>query len=658
MKRIVIKKLTLVNFKGIRSLTIDFNEGVTTISGRNGLGKTTIFDAFTWLLFGKDSKERKQFGIKTYGKDGKTIPRLPHEVQGVLDVNGEKITLTRRFTEKWQKKHGITIERMVGHEEERLYNDVPMSVDNWAEKIENICNEQVFKFITNPLYFASQKADVQRAMLFRMAGEVTDEEVAKDYKNFQDLLAQMTGKTMEEFKREIAAKKKRIKADVEAIPERMDECQRQITVMECDKDGKPINFNGLRAELEQKKVELAKVEEQIADITKAYNDKMGTRLSKSRELGVINSQIIKREAEIKDEAYKDYREELNKQQELHYQVDTLKGEITRAEKEIANKQQELDKYAKVREEMIAEWQEINKSQLTFDDKDFVCPTCHRHFDIDDIEAKQREMTEHFNEEKRQKLEDNTARGKANSERMKAVEAEIKTLQSCIANNDVAIKEYAAKPLFNKELAAPDATPLMASDKELAELKDKAKALQSEIEAEAKDDIPDTGALVPAKRGMTADIDSIKAELAKEEYVESAKDRLTELEKKLRIQSEELAQLEATEDTMMEFAKERVKLVEDKINSMFTMVKFKMFDTQINGGVVETCEAVVDGVPYSTQNNAMVINIGIDIINAICRSVNISAPIFVDNSESINSILPTPSQLIRLVVTDDELLKIS
>ena len=646
MKRIVIKKLTLVNFKGIRSLTIDFNEGVTTISGRNGLGKTTIFDAFTWLLFGRDSKERKQFGIKTYGKDGQTIPSIPHEVSGVLQVDGEEITLTRRFTEKWQKKHGTTTRLMTGHEEERLYNDVPMSVKDWAEKI------------TNPLYFSSQKAEVQRAMLFRMAGEVTDEEVAKDYKNFQDLLAQMTGKTMEEYKREIAAKKKRIKADVDAIPERMDECQRQITAMECDRDGKRIDFDALKNALGQKQAELAKVEDQIADITKAYNDKMGARLSKSRELGDINSQIIKREAEIKEESYKGYREELNKQQELHYQVEKLKGEIARFETEIANKQTELEKCVKVREEMIAEWQEINKSQLTFDDKDFVCPTCHRHFDIDDIEAKQREMTEHFNEEKKQKLEDNTTRGKGNSERMKAVEAEIKTLQSCIANNDVAIKEYAANPLFNKELAAPDATPLMASDKELAELKDKAKALQSEIDAEAKDDMPDTGALASVKRGMLVDIDSIKAELAKEEYVKSTKDRLAELEKQLRIQSEELAQLEATEDTMMEFAKERVKLVEDKINSMFTMVKFKMFDTQINGGVVETCEAVVDGVPYSTQNNAMVINIGIDIINAICRSENISAPIFVDNAESINSILPTPSQLIRLVVTDDEQLKIN
>ena len=495
-------------------------------------------------------------------------------------------------------------------------------------------------------------------MLFRMAGEVTDEEVAKGYKNFQDLLAQMTGKTMEEFKREIAAKKKRIKADVEAIPERMDECQRQITVMECDKDGKSINFNGLRAELEQKQAELAKVEDQIVDITKAYNDKMGARLEKSRELGDIKNQIVKREAEIKDEAYKGYREELNKQQDLHYQVDTLKGEITRAEKEITKRQAELDKYAKLREEMIAEWQEINKSQLTFDDKDFVCPTCRRHFDIDDIEVKQREMTEHFNEEKKQKLEDNTARGKANSERMKAIEAEIKTLQSCIANNDVAIKEYASNPLFNKELTAPDATPLMVSDNELSELKDKANALQSEIEAETKDDMPDTAALTSTKLEITANIDGIKNELRKEEYVKAAKERIAELEKKLRTQSEELAELEATEDTMMEFAKERVKLVEDKINSMFTMVKFKMFDTQINGGVVETCEAVVDGVPYSTQNNAMVINIGIDIINAICRSENISAPIFVDNAESLNSILPTPSQLIRLVVTEDEQLKFS
>lgn len=658
MKKIIIKKLSLINFKGIRNLTIDFNESVTTISGRNGLGKTTIFDAFTWLLFGKDSKERKQFGIKTYGKDGQTIPRLPHEVSGVLDVDGEKITLTRRFTEKWQKKHGTTIEKMAGHEEERLFNDVPMSVNDWAEKIESICPEQVFKFITNPLYFSSQKAEVQRAMLFRMAGEVTDEEVAKDYKNFQDLLAQMTGKTMEEFKREVAAKKKRIKADIDALPERMDECQRQITAMECDRDGKRIDFDALKNALGQKQAELDKVEEQIADITKAYNDKMGARLEKTRELGDIKNQIVKREAEIKEEAYKDYRKELDTKQELHYQVESLKGEIARAEKEIASKQVELEKCVKVREEMIAEWHEINKSQLTFDDKDFVCPTCHRHFDIDDIEAKQAEMLSHFNEEKKRKLEDNTSRGKANSERMKAIEAEIKTLQSCIANNEVAIKEYAANPLFNKELAAPDATPLMASDKELAELKDKAKALQSEIDAEAKDDMPDTGALASVKREKMVEIDSIKAELAKEEYVKAGKDRLAELEKKLRIQSEELAQLEATEDTMMEFAKERVKLVEDKINSMFTMVKFKMFDTQINGGVVETCEAVVDGVPYSTQNNAMVINIGIDIINAICRSENISAPIFVDNAESLNSILPTPSQLIRLVVTEDEKLEIN
>ena len=80
MKQIIIKKITLKKFKGVSDLTADFNDTITTISGRNGLGKTTIFDAFTWLLFGKDSKERKNFDIKTYDADGKTIERIPHEV--------------------------------------------------------------------------------------------------------------------------------------------------------------------------------------------------------------------------------------------------------------------------------------------------------------------------------------------------------------------------------------------------------------------------------------------------------------------------------------------------------------------------------------------------------------------------------------------------
>ena len=150
MKQVIIKKLSLLNFKGIRELEINFNESVTSISGRNGSGKTTVFDAFTWLMFGKDSEDRKAFNIKTLDASGKAIEKIPHEVTAIIEVNGETVTLCRRFKEKWVRKRGTATEEFTGHEEERLYNDVPMSVKDWTEKINAICTEETFKFITNP----------------------------------------------------------------------------------------------------------------------------------------------------------------------------------------------------------------------------------------------------------------------------------------------------------------------------------------------------------------------------------------------------------------------------------------------------------------------------------------------------------------------------
>lgn len=123
MKTVIIKEIRLLNFKGLRNLTVEFDPALTEIYGRNGIGKTSIFDGFTWLLFGKNSEDRKQFGIKTYDEAGNIIPKLPHEVSAVLLVDGEVVTLCRRFNEKWTKKRGSAVEEFVGHEEERLYNN-------------------------------------------------------------------------------------------------------------------------------------------------------------------------------------------------------------------------------------------------------------------------------------------------------------------------------------------------------------------------------------------------------------------------------------------------------------------------------------------------------------------------------------------------------
>lgn len=642
-KKIIIRRLRLLNFKGIRDFTVEFNDRRTSILGCNGSGKTTVFDAFTWLLFGKDSLDRKAFSIKTRDASGKTIEKLPHEVSAVLLVNDEEITLCRRFNEKWTKKRGSAVEEFTGNTEERLYNDVPCSVREWQEKIASIYSEDIFKFITNPLYFSAQKPDVQRAMLFRMAGGVSDDEIAAGNTEFQELLANLTGKSLDELKREIAAKKRRLKAEIEAIPERIDERKRDVPESE--------DWDALQRELETKKTKLNEIEAQITDASKAVaaiNEKKVAALRKVGELEQMRTQL---EMTITQQVQSDYHNQLRKKQQTENEIKDLQRNIQFSESRIKSLENEKAECAARRDGYIAEWRSINAQKLTFNDDDFVCPTCKRPLDVEDIEAKQQEMTEAFNAQKSKKLEDNVSKGKANTERMKEIEVEIAKVQSDIDGYKQAIGLKEADEAYKANPACPDAMPEIIKDGQYKVLTKQIEELSSEANKEIE--TPDNSELKEARQVMTEAIDELKKRLSKKEIIERNNARIAELEKQQRTQSEELAALEGKEFTIAAFGKAKIEAIEKKMNGMFSIVKFKMFEKQINGGEVETCKAMVNGQPYDDGLNAAGrINAGIDIINAISKSEGIYAPIVIDNAESYNSLLPTQSQLIRLVVTTD------
>ena len=647
MKKIIIKKINLVNFKGIRNLNVDFNEQITTICGRNGSGKTSIFDAFTWLLFGKDSQDRKSFNIKTLDAQGIAIPRIPHEVSATILVDGEEINLRRRYNEKWQKKRGSATEEFTGHEEERLYNDVPMSVKEWNEKIAEICSEQVFKFITNPLYFSAQKSDVQRSMLFRMAGEISDEEIAAGNAEFTALLAQLTSKTMEEYKREISAKKRRIKAEIDGIPERIDERKRDMPEVE--------NWLAIDAELKAAQTELSEVEKSITDKAQAYTIASNERLNLSKQLSELKEKMLNREFAIKQAVNAEYNKQSSTQQQLFRDENAAISELNRVKSELARYQSDLNSMQEKRNKLIAEWREINARALQFREDEFVCPTCKRPLDIDDIERKQNEMTENFNIRKSSDLAENNRKGQANKKAMEDTQTLIKRCEEHIATLTRKIEELKANPLYSAVLTAPDATYAINTDNEYSSLYVEVSELEKKLNEPIS--LPDTADLIAKKQGVISQIDELKKRLANKDIIERNNQRIQELEKLLRSQSEELAQLEGIEFTMANFSKARIEAMESRINGLFSVVRFKMFEKNINGGEVETCEATVNGVPYSDLNNAMAINAGLDIINAICKSESITAPIFIANAEAVNELLPTQSQMIRLVVTDDDTLTI-
>lgn len=559
MKTVIIKEIRLLNFKGLRNLTVEFDPALTEIYGRNGIGKTSIFDGFTWLLFGKNSEDRKQFGIKTYDEAGNIIPKLPHEVSAVLLVDGEVVTLCRRFNEKWTKKRGSAVEEFVGHEEERLYNNVPCSVKEWNEKIAAICPEQVFKFITNPLYFTSQSVDTQRSMLFRMAGGITDEEIAAGNADFAALLASLTGKTMEEYKKEIAAKKRRLKTEIEAIPERIDERRRDVPEAE--------DWAALEEELRQKQEALAKVEEQINDASKAYAAANEERLATVRKISDLKNERLALELKIKDEVQALYRSDKAKQRAAAEDLERAKRDKAAAERDLANARREVEVCTDRRAELIKQWQSINARKLVFDENEFICPTCKRRFEIEEIESRQQEITENFNRRNAADLEENNRRGKENKLRMEEVNQYISEIEEKIAEQVSIISEIEMSGILTAKLIEPDATPTIAANTEYIALGEQIAELEKEVSqpiAATEDDF-----LREGRNSLVAGIDALKSRLMKREQIEKNNQRIAELEKSLRMQSEELAQLEGIEFTMAAFSKARTEAIESKINGCST-----------------------------------------------------------------------------------------
>lgn len=648
-KSIIISKIDFLNFKGIRDLSVEFDQELTSIYGDNGIGKTTIFDGITWVLFGKDSKDRKSFGIKTYDENNHVIPRIPHEVTVTLLVDDEEVTLCRRYNEKWTKKRGSAEEVFDGHEEERLYNGVPCSMKEYNEKIASLCSEEVFKFITNPLYFTKQKADVQRAMLFRMAGGVSDADIASGNREFENLLSKLTGKNLDEFKREIQAKKRKIKNELDMIPSRIDERKRDMPTSE--------DWDTLEKELESKNKALEDIEQQLIDASKAAEVSNQHKMTLIKEAGKIQEKKAERQFKIKEDILAEYRQQQSARNKLVSAISAEESTIATLKTRIQEYDNSLVKLAQDREYLISEWNSINAEQLTFNEDEFICPTCKRRFEVHEIESRQQEISETFLKNKSERLERNKQAGMGIKRKREEIEQLKLQDEVNVSSKQAWIDEQKASSLYINEFVEPETASVIAADREYIELCNQETELRNQINNEADTSSSDNSELIEGKRTIISSIDELKKMLSKKEAIERNNARISELETMMRKQSQEYAELEGIEFTITSFSKARIEAVERKINGMFKTVKFKMFEQQINGGEVETCEAIVGGVPFSDLNDAGKINAGLDIINAICDFEGVYAPIVIDNAESVNELLPTKSQQIRLVVSKDKKLVI-
>lgn len=650
MREIKLKSLHLVNFKGVRNLEVNFSDRVTVISGDNGTGKTTIFDAFTWLFFGKDSTGRSDsnFNIKTIDPDTKKpILRLEHYVAGVISVDGKEMKFQRNYVEKWVKPRGTTEETLKNHETEFYLNDVKLATKKeYESEVDAILTEDLFRMVTNPFYFTSLKADVQKELLLDMAGGISDDEVAAIKPEYIELLSQLSGRSLSQFSKEVAAKKKACKDVLAVIPSQIDTARKLMPESE--------DWEALEVELQQKKQRVSEIDNQIADKSKINEQESQRKLGIQRTIGDKRMSLVSRQNEIKAAAGSERNKVMMKLQDLEYNHKTETRELELNRSSLANGESEIQRIEENLSVLRNEYRQINAETIQYPEGAFVCPTCKRQLEVDDIEAKQNELLANFNQNKAKRLKENKDKGFSLVELKKRKEAERDGILAKIKESEdrIVLIEREIEVQKANIPETPDVDAMIKNDPTCISLNNEIADLNNQLNVESKP--VDVSDLRFAKSSLDENIQELYKRLAKRDLIERSQKEIEELEEKRIQNNQALADLEKWEFTAISFQKDKDAKLMEKINGMFEVVNFSFVSEQLNGGEKLTCVCTVNGTPYPDVNTAGKVNAGLDIINAICRYKGVSAPIFIDNSESVNKIIPTVSQVINLVVSKDKL----
>ena len=651
MRKIFVKSLSLVNFKGVRELDLQFVDGENMIGGSNGTGKTTVFDAFTWLMFGKDSTGRSDsnFNIKTLDDAGKPIYHLDHSVVAVMCVDGTDVKLERKYVEVWQKQSGTTDMFLKNHKTEFFVNDVKCATKKeYDAEVNEIINESVYKMITNPWYFPQLSADNQKSMLIDMAGEVSDEDVAATNKNFAKFLEDLNGKPMEKMAKEIQAKKRACNEILDRIPSQIETAENVMPEAE--------DWDAIDAEIKNKLKEIEDIDATIADKSKVNEQEYERKASIQNQIGDAKLELANVKNEIRANASQARNVAIQEINNIQLQIQGNDNMIKSTNRLIENQEKEIESKEINVKALREEYKKVFASMIEFDDGQFICPTCKRPYDAADIEAKKKELTENFNTDKADKLKKIQEKGKALNAALEEMKQTLATYKKELAKHEESVLTLQKKK-SEKEAEMPepvDEANIIDTDQRVIDLQNKIVDLENQLNVGIK--VIDVSELREQKRVANEALQGLYKRAAKKEQIERTRKEIEDLEKKQASNNQVLADCEQWERLHIQFQKAKDEELLKRINGMFEIVSFSFLSTQLNGNEKLTCVCTVNGTPYPDVNNAGKINAGLDIINAICKAKGVTAPIFVDNAESVNDILKTYSQKIMLYVTKDSTIR--
>lgn len=674
--KLKIRSLHMENFKGIKSLDVNFSNK-TSIKGQNAAGKTTIFDAFTWLLFNKNSAGEEKFNVRPLDKDGHRIDNVEIKVVGVIDVDGKEVELSKVQKQNWVKKRGTDTVTLQGNVNSFEIDGYPKSEADFKAYVSNLAqSEDMFKMLTNPQYFSSLKWKDQRDILMRLATDVSDVELAQTDAKYAPLLGELekapfTDDIRAKFSKALSGWKKK----QDEIPVRIDEAEKS------------------KIDVDVAEQELAK-----ADLTRRIAECGKKMENAGSALGDLRSKEMQLQFDMSGMEQTMNRELSNKRSIMDAELRDCKNELEHFAVTISLKEKQISDNEKAITDADAERKKLgeqynsekakafdetpylfDESKWIFDESTTVCSLCGQKLPADKIEQLKADFEERKTKAKadaKRKLNDSKSdfitQKESNLEEIKADGFAKKNLIEELTKKNAdlqmeidSLKKQEQGTLTNKEelcklLSEIPEEADYSQNEEYVKLKaehDKILADIAKLESEGADKVVTD--LKAKKADMQSQLEEVNKVIAQAANNVAIDDRI----ETLRDEQKEIGQKVADQEQMLylleEFIRFKLDKVSESINSHFKTVNFKLFEMQLNGGMKDCCECTVNGVPYSALNSGHRIVAGLDIIRSLSELYGVSVPIFVDNAESLNefNVPDMDAQLILLSVSEDKQLKV-
>ena len=651
MRQIRLKRLDIENFKGLRCLTAEFDDELTQIIGANGVGKTSVHDAYLWLLLGIDSANRSNFAIQPLDNDSKTIDHLTTSVTGVFDFDGIVHEFRRSLHQTWTRRRGAKEDVLTGNETEYFIDSVPHKASEYSAEIARLfCSTDDFKLVSSIKAFGQLDMKSKRKKLIQMAGEMPELINEKDYPRLSKYYA--TVKSVDAIKKQVKYEMDGLKEKQAAIPIKITENERDMP--------SGIDFGSLREQLASKEAELESIDAMLQKEAASKDGVLSEWNAMNEELQKLNAELVEIEeslssqrsaflTKINDEIVKSSSE----LKETQSDVAILKRDIEDLKSRIASAESRKDALGK-------QWVEKNKE--AFPDSILTeCPTCHRPYDEEDIAKARNEAIRSFNAGKAGVLARIESEGDQVVKQLSSLNKELVKKEALLEESMSYVESWEKQlaELKKDRENAPTIENLKTFSKEYQKVLEKRNVLSNKALFNAPKASENEVALKNKKETLKKEIAVLYTELAKEKDIAKIEERRTELESENAVIATRIAELDGVMYEILVYQKAYIELVESKVSSMFRLVTWKMYSKNItNDGETEICECLVNGVPVSTNvNTAGAVNAGIDIINALSRWLGVSFPLWIDGKESVTSLIETDAQLITMKVVENQMLKI-